>query len=106
MARTRSTRFGINVGFRLLLVLMSTLGLIVTLAGCSSSGAATPGAAGTSGAGATGAGGPRLSFKETEHDFGPISHSTPMEYRFALTNTGDAPLQIGDIRAEPLDPTT
>ncbi len=109
MARARFTRFRIGGGIRIVWALLSALGLVFTLAACSASGGAapsatvTPGSSGTAG-GTTG--GPRLAFKESEHDFGPISYSTPMEYRFALTNTGDAPLQIGDIRAEPIDPAS
>jgi hypothetical protein len=75
------------------LVLLGALGLVVSLAACA------PGALGRAGAD-----GPRLSFQERSHDFGRISYSQPTEYRFAFTNTGSEPLEIGDIRPEPANP--
>jgi len=48
--------------------------------------------------------GPRLSFAERSHDFGQVSYSQPLEYRFPFTNTGSRPLNIGEVRPEPAAP--
>ncbi len=62
--------------------------------------------AGSSTAQSSPAAGPRLSFKEPEHDFGQFSHSQKIEYHFAFTNTGNAPLQVGEITLAPIDPAS
>lgn len=117
---SRSPLGPLRLAFSLFTV-FTLLALLAVLTACGSSGAsggataptATANATSAGGAGAgtgsgsdAGTGGPRLSFKEAEHDFGQISHSTPMEYRFAFTNTGGAPLQVSDIKAEPIDPAS
>ena len=37
---------------------------------------------------------PKISFEETEHDFGTIDQGTNVEHTFTFTNTGNAPLVI------------
>lgn len=95
--------------FRRVFALLGGITLIVglvALAACDSGKGATATATATPSSGGSGGSGPRLSFKETEHDFGQLNYSSPMEYRWALTNTGNAPLQISDVKTEPLDPTS
>lgn len=48
--------------------------------------------------------GPQLSLQEREHHFGQLSANQPLEYRFAFKNTGNRPLEIGDIRLQPAHP--
>ena len=43
--------------------------------------------------------GPRISCKEPEYMFGDRPPTGAVEHVFVIENTGDAPLQIGDIRA-------
>lgn len=77
---------------RFLIVFASLLGLLallVALVAWRAGGAST---------------GPRLSFQEGEHRFGQISANQPLEYRFAFKNTGDRPLEIGNIRLQPANP--
>lgn len=73
--------------------LLGLLALLGSLAACG------PGAIGTAAAE-----GPRLAFQQTSHDFGQISYSQPLEYRFPFTNTGNRPLNIGELRPEPPGP--
>lgn len=81
-----------RVAFRL-----AAAALLIPVAACA------PGSAPANQAAPSGPG-PRLAFKERTHDFGTISASRTQEYRFALTNTGNEMLQIGDIRLEPAGP--
>jgi len=41
---------------------------------------------------------PIIEFNETEHDFGEIERSIPVETTFSYKNTGNAPLVITDIK--------
>jgi hypothetical protein len=74
----------------------AALALVGIATGCA------PGAAGS--AGGRAGNGPRLTFKERTHDFGRISTSRKQQYEFAFTNTGTAPLDLGDIRLAPGGP--
>ena len=46
------------------------------------------------GAGSAVASGPRLTFREHEHDFGQVTSGANLDYRFTFTNTGDRPLEV------------
>jgi hypothetical protein len=92
----RASRTPAGSPLRFVSALMGALALLIGLAACNQ-GATAPRATGD---------GPRLSFEERSRDFGQISRSKEMEYRWAFTNTGSAPLQISEIRTEPLDPTS
>jgi hypothetical protein len=41
---------------------------------------------------------PRITFDKTHHDFGRILQDAKVSYRFKVTNSGSAPLQIKEIR--------
>lgn len=41
---------------------------------------------------------PDVSFETVKHDFGEIPQGEPAAYSFRITNTGDAPLVIKDVR--------
>jgi hypothetical protein len=43
--------------------------------------------------------GPRISFSETEFDFGTVSAGEEAVHYFVFSNTGDAPLAIVNVRA-------
>ncbi|MBF6614937.1 MAG: DUF1573 domain-containing protein [Chloroflexi bacterium] len=96
--RTASRRIK---GYRgILFALAAAFAVLVGLTACDlGSGSGGPG-----GQGQTAGSGPKLSFQETEHQFGTISYATPMEYRFQFTNAGDQPLQITDVNPEPPRP--
>lgn len=83
---------------RVVFLLLGAITLLLGLSACEPGGATSPPAGNGNG--------PKLSFKETEHDFGAINYSKAMEYGWEFTNAGNAPLQINDVRAEPLDPTS
>ncbi len=89
-------------GHRPLLVAAERLGVVVLLASLV---ACTVGDASNGGPSAP-ATSPRLSFKEQAHNAGQFSRTQQIEYHFAFTNTGHAPLQVGAIQAAPLDPVT
>lgn len=100
--RGRATSRRVKGYAGLLFALVAAFAVLVGLTACDlGSGSGGPG-----GQGQTGGGGPRLSFQETEHQFGTISSATPMEYRFQLTNAGNQPLQITDVNPEPPRPGT
>lgn len=42
--------------------------------------------------------GPQLTFKVSEYNFGKIQEGVIAEYSFVYTNTGDAPLEIREVR--------
>ena len=42
---------------------------------------------------------PVMTFSETSHDFGTIEQGTPVEHRFAFTNTGESDLVIVDAKS-------
>lgn len=44
--------------------------------------------------------GPRLVFQERTHTFGTISASQKTEYRFALRNAGNWPLELSDVQPQ------
>lgn len=97
-----ATKVGGSAALRLAhlgLLLVSALALLVGLTACDS-------AASTSSPPAAAVNGPSLSFKEMERDFGQIDYNNKMEYRWAFTNSGGAPLQVSDIKPEPLDTTS
>ncbi|MBF6612453.1 MAG: DUF1573 domain-containing protein [Chloroflexi bacterium] len=81
----------------LLFALVAAFAVLLGLTACDLGG-------GSGGQGQAGGGGPRLSFQETEHQFGTINYATPMEYRWQFTNSGNQPLQITDINPEPPRP--
>ncbi|MDR0498138.1 MAG: DUF1573 domain-containing protein, partial [Holophagales bacterium] len=41
---------------------------------------------------------PVISFEKTHHDFGKMSHDQKMSYKYKVTNSGNAPLHIKEIR--------
>lgn len=89
----------------LALALLSALALLAGLAACTSSGTAPPPTAVAPPAAP--AAGARLVFQEREHDFGSISHNgDKIEYRVPFTNTGSQPLQVGETKLAPLDPSS
>lgn len=89
----RATRLRVRWSRRAASLLLIGCALLVGLAACA-----------RLGLGATAVDGPRLSFQERSHDFGQVSASRPTEYRFAFTNAGNRPLEIGDVQPEPASP--
>jgi hypothetical protein len=77
-------RFGaFHRPFSLIFALLSVLALLIAAA-----------AYWRFGPGSAGAAGPRLTFREHEHDFGQVTSGANAEDRFTFTNTGDQPLEI------------
>lgn len=48
---------------------------------------------------AAGHGGPVVQFARTEHDFGRVKCGTTLNFDFAFTNAGDAPLEIRSVQS-------
>src|SRR5881396_3473663 len=97
----------------LVFTLLSAVLLVLGLTACSNSSSGTPTSGGSAtepntAQGGAAADGPRLAFKASSYEIGPISRSNDKgkEYRIPFTNTGSAPLTISDEKVEPLDPTT
>ncbi|MFT6882823.1 MAG: hypothetical protein ACI83W_002454 [Marinoscillum sp.] len=42
--------------------------------------------------------GPRITFSETDHDFGDITQGDQVTYTFAYENTGNEPLILSDVK--------
>src|SRR6266487_4075355 len=94
----------------LVFTLLSAALLLLGLTACSNSGLGTSTPSGSSTEpnttqGGASANGPRLNFKASSYEIGPVSRGNDKgkEYRISFTNTGNAPLTISDTKVEPLD---